>query len=222
MKKNVSVVLLLVGLLIIAALLMFLARGKGYTLTVFDPAIGSADAPILLEEFSDFECPACAAAAPVVKQVLAEYPNQIRFVYKDFPLSSIHLQAQKAAVGALCAAQQGKFIEIHDDLFAQQGVWASAQAASGSDVTAFLGELAVKHGLNVDDFNACIASRTARSQVSKDFNEGQKRAVDSTPSFFINGEKIENPGSVFQWIKLIDEKLTTMGITPENRVTIEE
>lgn len=87
------------------------------TIDSTDPAEGPADAKVTLVEFSDFQCPACISAYPVVKQVLAAYPNQIRFVFKEFPLNQIHPYAQKAAEASLCANAQGKFWEFHDKVF---------------------------------------------------------------------------------------------------------
>jgi len=85
-----------------------------------DPVEGPTNAKVTIVEFSDFQCPACISAFPVVNQVLQAYPNQIRFVYKEFPLTSIHPYAQKAAEAALCANAQGKFWEFHDKLFSIQ------------------------------------------------------------------------------------------------------
>lgn len=86
-------------------------------ITSTDPAEGPADAKVTLVEFSDFQCPACISAYPAVKQVLQAYPNQIRFVFKQFPLTNIHPYAQKAAEASLCANAQGKFWEWHDKVF---------------------------------------------------------------------------------------------------------
>jgi protein-disulfide isomerase len=100
----------------------FNPKKKEVTISNEDPVKGSANAKVTIVEFSDFECPYCARAYPTVKQILQTYGGDVRFIYKQFPLSSIHPKAQKAAEASLCAQEQGKFYEYHDKLFeVQQG-----------------------------------------------------------------------------------------------------
>ena len=91
------------------------------------PTQGKSDAPVVVIEFSDFQCPFCSRALPTVKQVLSEYKDKVLFAYKHFPLTQIHPLAQKAAEASECARDQGKFWEFHDQLFATQQEWSSLQ-----------------------------------------------------------------------------------------------
>lgn len=216
MNKLFVGILSVVGVLVLGWGLIFLARGEEYALAVIDPSFGSDDAPILIEEYSDFECPACAAAAPILKGALKEYPTQVKFVYNDYPINSIHAQAQPAAQAALCAAQQGKFFEFHDGIFGKQSEW--TQTSSGSDVEPVLVALANENELNIEEWNTCRNSRTVRNVILDDFKEGVDRGVNATPSFFVNGERVNNPGSIFSWIKEINKALEAKGITPENAI----
>ena len=220
MKNIVIGVLVVVGVAVLGWGLIFLARGEAYELTVFDPSIGPEDAPILIEEFADFQCPACAANFPIIADAIKEFPTQVRFVYRDYPISAIHPSALAAATGALCAAQQGKFNEFHDELFLKQAEW--EDQAGVTTIDNVLVELALANELNVEDFNRCRDSRTAKKEVSSDFKEGNDREVTSTPTFFINGNKIETPGSVFGWIQAINKELDIKGIQSETEPTSEE
>ncbi len=193
--------------------LIFLARGSSYDLTVEDPVIGPADAPVVIEEFADFQCPACKQAATAVKEILEMYPTQVKVVYKDFPIPG-HQHARLVAAGALCAAQQGKFEAMYDKLFERQAEWS---AMPREQVDALLVALASEEGMNIDEFNTCRASRTVRSEVDDDATEGIERTVNSTPTFFINGEKQVGVLTVFQFIQRINAELEKQGLTPENQ-----
>jgi protein-disulfide isomerase len=161
-----------------------------------DPSIGPEDAPVTIIEFSDYECPFCAKVEPTIMQVLEAYGDDVRFVYRDFPLDS-HRDAQKAAEAAECADDQGKFWEYHDLLFANQGnlgVSSLRQFASDLD-------------LDVDAFNDCLDSDKYEDEVKKDFQDGQAAGVGGTPAFFINGQLVSGaqPFSVFK--QVIDAEL---------------
>ncbi len=218
MKKLYAIIGGLVGSVLIIWGLIFIAQGESYDLAIVDPAIGPNEAPILIEEFSDFECPACGANAPILKEALQEYPTQVKFVYKDFPLSSIHPQAREAAAGVLCAAQQGKFQEFHDGVFAEQSTW----SGETGDITPYLATLVDEQGIDKAEWETCIASRQAKKAVDADFSEGRSRGVNSTPTFFLNGELVQTPQSVFQWIQLINTELEAQGLTPENALTADQ
>lgn len=138
--------------------------------------LGPANAAITIVEFSDFECPFCAEGSAAVKRLLSEYPNQIRLVYRHFPLPS-HPHAQQAAEASECAARQGKFWEMHDLLFANHknlspSVWAG---------------YASRIGLNTETFNTCLSQKQTADAVQQDLSDGRKYQVQGTPSFFVNG-----------------------------------
>lgn len=146
------------------------------------PTQGDAQSKVILEEFSDFQCPACRAAQPAVEQILRQFGDKILFKYKHFPLLSIHANAFNAALAAECANDQGKFWEYHDLLFANQDNLRSSRLVN----------LAVGLGLNQESFAACLGSRAKSSVVTADMNEGTRRNVNSTPSFFVNGAYVPN------------------------------
>ncbi len=140
---------------------------------------GSPDAKVRIVEFSDFQCPACGAAEPVVQKILAEFKGRVKFTYRHFPISQIHPYAQKAAEASECAAEQGRFWEMHGKLFANQ------QSLTQDDLKRHASDL----GLDTAKFNACLASGKMGPVVASDLSYGLSIGVDSTPTFFINGEK---------------------------------
>lgn len=137
---------------------------------------GPDDAKVTIVEFSDFECPYCANAVPVIKEILARYPSQVRFVYRHFPLQDIHSSAFQAAEAAECAAEQGKFWEMHDKLFANQTVFGMEN----------LRQYAAEISLDLAQFSACRESGRARAAIEQDLADGQRYGVNGTPTFFVN------------------------------------
>jgi protein-disulfide isomerase len=138
---------------------------------------GSASQKIIMAEFSDFECPFCARGHAVVKEFMSKNQNDVTLVYKHFPLSEIHAQAEPAAFASWAAFQQGKFWEYHDALFEQQN-------KLGEE---FYLELAKNLKLDIDRFNRDRQSKEAKEAVKKDFELGKSLGVRGTPSFVVNG-----------------------------------
>lgn len=161
-----------------------------------DPSIGPADAPVEIIEFSDFQCPYCARAEPTVKQVIEEYGDQVRLVYRDFPLS-IHSNAQKAAEAGECAYDQGMFWEMHDKMFENQG----------SLGTASLKGYAEELGMDTAEFNDCLDSGKHEDEVKEDFADGVDAGVTGTPAFFINGIKLSGAQPFSSFKQVIDQEL---------------
>lgn len=141
------------------------------------PVTGSPSQKIIMAEFSDFECPYCSKAQAVVKEFMARNQNEVTLVYKHFPLTEIHAQAEPAALASWSAMQQGKFWEYHDALFEQQ-------SKLGEEL--YL-ELAKNLKLDVSKFNRDRASAEAKAAIKKDFELGKSLGVRGTPSFFVNG-----------------------------------
>lgn len=164
--------------------------GVSTVLSSDDPAFGSPLAPIVIVAFEDFECPFCEEAFPIIRRVLSEYQDRIYFVYRDFPVISAHAHAQKAAEAAECAHAQGKFWPYHDKLFQNQDNLADE----------YLTLYARQVGLNMDKFSACFTSREFTNEVQADYRDGISAGVRGTPTFFINGRKIEGvlPYELFQ------------------------
>lgn len=159
----------------------FLEDGHAY--------IGHLDAPIVMEEFSDFQCPYCSRfAAQTLPHLLQNQiaAGEVRLVYYDFPLRSIHPQAEGAAVAARCAGEQGAaaYWDFHDLLFSRADAWSNNRAE-----TVFV-EFAAEMGLDGTDFESCLQSGRYRAAVQADVDEGITRGVNSTPSFFLNDQPL--------------------------------
>jgi protein-disulfide isomerase len=160
------------------------------------PSKGPATAPVSLVEFTDFECPFCAQAAPIVHKLLAAYPTQVHFAFKHYPLP-MHKESPLAHEAALAAAEQGKFWEMHDLLFATQ------DKLTRDDLIAKAKQL----NLDVARFTKDLDSHRFKPQVDADRQEGNRLGVDGTPFFFINGHAISGAVGLADFKKLIDAAL---------------
>jgi protein-disulfide isomerase len=159
-----------------------------------DNVQGPASASVTLVEYSDFQCPACAAFNPIVKQLFsdADLLGKIRLVYRYFPLSEIHANAQLSARVAQAAALQGKFWQMHDLLFTNQSAWENqSDAAARATFTGYARQL----GLDMTKFSADLDSAAVVARVQADYDGGVNSGVDSTPSFFVNGTLMPHPSS---------------------------
>lgn len=145
-----------------------------------DPSQGNINAPVTVVMFSDFQCPACSATHPVLKRVIAEYAGKVRFVERDFPLTTIHANAFRAALAAGAANAQGKFFEYIELLYNNQN----------SLDTASLKEYASKIGLDRKRFDADLDSEKFAAEVRKDMEDGKKYGINGTPTIFVNGVKV--------------------------------
>lgn len=147
-----------------------------------------ASAKVNLVEFGDFQCPGCKAAHPRIKELLNIYKdnNDVNFVYRHFPLSG-HPNARPAAEAAESAAKQGKFWEMYDILFEKQDEWGPLQ-----DPTDMFVSYAKSLGLNENDFKVSLTQHLLSDVVNADFSDGQAVKVTGTPTFFLNGVKIES------------------------------
>lgn len=145
-----------------------------------DPAQGSAVAPVTIVMFSDFQCSFCAKAHPVLKKVMAEYKDKIRFVVRDFPLETVHANAFRAAIAASAANAQGKFFEYIEVLYQNQN------ALDDASLKKYAGEL----GLNLKQFELDLGNEKSASEIRKDMADGRNYGVSSTPTIFVNGVKV--------------------------------
>ena len=157
---------------------------------------------VTLVEYGDIQCPACGQYHPVVVQLLAAYPNQLKLVFKHFPLTSIHSNAMVAAIAAESAGKQGKFFEFLDLMYSRQNAW-SALPDPQSKFEEYIKELK----LNVDQFRKDQKDPAISKLINTDREEGIKNGVTGTPSFFVNGKKIENPADLNAFKKIIDKEL---------------
>ena len=161
-----------------------------------DPVSGPATAKVQIVEFSDFQCPFCKQVVPVLKQLAAKYPDQVKIVWKDFPLPS-HPFARPAAEAAQCAREQGKFWEYHDKLFGNQSLMTS------DNLKQWAGEM----GMDSAKFNACFDSGGERKLVQDDADEGSRNGVASTPTVFINGRAVVGAMPIDAYDAIIQEEL---------------
>jgi protein-disulfide isomerase len=155
--------------------------------------------------YGDFQCPACRSAEPGVKYAIDTYRDRVRFVWKDFPLSQIHPNAELAANAARCAETQGKFWEYHDALYASQPEWADER-----DPSQKFAAYAKDVGLNTDAFSSCLSAREQKAKVGADVAEGFHNSVDATPTFFINNRRYFGM-SPSEWATQLDQALGVAG-----------
>lgn len=164
-----------------------------------DPALGPPDAEVVIVEFLDFQCGYCGRfATETLYQILDTYGDEIRFVSRDFPLTSIHTHAQKAAEAAQCAHEQGNYWEYHDLLLRNQ------QALTIDSLKGYAEQL----GLDMMSFDECLESGRYTTEVQQDLADGETYGVTGTPTFFVNGHLLvgAKPFSAFQ--AAIEEELT--------------
>ena len=181
--------------------------------TAGHPSLGPADAPIVIVEFSDYQCPYCYKwHTQVYKQLLAAYPGKIRFVYRNFPLS-FHQNAFASAEAALCAGDQNAYWEIHDLLFASHDKLNNQEGAV-LDQAAY-NQFARELGLDVTQFEECMTSHKYEQFIIDDANYASSLPADSngeaavggTPTFFINGHRLGGAYPIEYFREIIDAEL---------------
>lgn len=158
--------------------------------TADDPFWGNADAKIIIVEFSDFECPVCKKMMPILRELNKEYPNQIKFIYRDY-LNNIN--SQKTAEAAQCANEQEQFLTYHDKLFLNQG------SLNVDNLKIYAKEIGIT---NIGRFNDCLDSDQFEMEVQQDYQQAIALGVQGTPTFFVNGIKVEGarPKEFFEQI----------------------
>jgi len=158
---------------------------------------GPPNAEVVLTEFSDFQCPYCKAVQPTLKQLLREYEGRVRLDFKHLPLEQ-HPLAAASAQAAFCSGKQGHFWEYHDALFAIDAISKE-----------LLQSAALRSGLQLDAFQACLDSPESRSAVLADLREAKRLGIESTPTFLINGKLLRGAASLDQFKLIIDRELRT-------------
>lgn len=178
-----------------------------------DPMKGNPNAPITIIEFSDYECPFCGRfyfnTLPLIEENYID-TGKANFVYRDFPIQSIHRNAATAAVAAECADDQGMFWEFHDMIFENKSTW---DKLDGINLLNEFEQYAISLELNSDEFSSCLKSGKYLDEVRNDLQDGRDYGVDGTPGFFIGNDKIgyvelkgAQPYENFK--KVIDDMLT--------------
>lgn len=164
-----------------------------------DHVRGNPDAAVTLIEYGDFECPACAQYHTLLQELEEKFDEDVAFVFRHFPLTSIHANAELASRAAEAAGKQDKFWEMHDMLYEKQTQWASNTDARNI----FIG-YAEELGLNTDTFKEDLNSKEVKNTVNTQRNSGTAAKVNATPTFFLNGSKIQNPASVAEFETLLN------------------
>src|SRR5258708_12846098 len=160
------------------------------------PARGPANAPVTLVEFSDFQCPFCGREFPVIERLMKEYDGKVRLVFRNYPLD-FHPFAEKAAEAGACAADQGKFWELHDKMFVNQ------QKLAVEDLKSY----AKSVGVDASKFDKCLDSGEKKTDVDADQKAGNEAGVNGTPAFFINGIFINGAQPYEQFKQTVDREL---------------
>lgn len=162
---------------------------------------GPKNSKVTVVEFGDFQCPACGASHPIVKQITDEYKSNVTFVFRHFPLP-MHKNAVKAALAAEAAGSQNKFFEMHDLLFENQGEWGESNSPD-EHFKKYASELK----LDIDKFKEDLKNKVGEDKINNDKADGNAAGVNSTPTFFINGQKQAGGLPYDQFKALIEQEL---------------
>lgn len=186
-----------------------------------DHVYGDKNSKVVLIEYGDFQCPGCGGAFPQLKTIKEVYKGEIAFVFRDFPLTSLHPNALAAAAAAESAGLQGKFWEMHNKLYENQDTWSGVAANKRDDIFAGYAE---ELGLNVEQYRNDLSSKKVTEKIARDQALGRKVKVDSTPSIYIGSEKLSDEentdliqASGAQLMSKLDLAIKKAGGTPPKR-----
>lgn len=177
---------------------------------IADHVEGNRDGKVMIVEYGDFQCPSCGGAYPNIKTLMAEYGDRVGLVFRNFPLTSIHPNAKVAAAAAEAAGLQGKYWEMHDLLYTNQNSW--KDLGTGQRTDAFVG-FANQLNLDATKFTSDLSNADITKKINFDMELGKANSVSATPTFFVNGEKLDDAtaGGIVQGdLKAIREKLDTL------------
>jgi len=162
--------------------------------TSADHIRGGTNAKVTLVAFSDFQCPYCQNHEETLAQLLKQYGDKIRVVWRNFPLTSLHPYAQKAAEAAECAGDQGKFWEMHDKIFSNQS------AITVNDLKGYAADL----GLNTSTFNSCLDSGKNAAKIAKQQQEAEAAGITGTPGTFVGSQLVKGAYPIGTFTAIID------------------
>lgn len=162
---------------------------------------GEANAPVTLVEYTDFQCPACGAYYPLIKQLTEEFGDKVKVVIRHYPLIQIHKNALPSARAAEAAGRQGKFWEMYDLLFVNQKDWSLAEDPTKSIFPSYAGRI----GLDVEKFRQDMADSSIDDKINQDRQTGNDLEITGTPTFFLNGKKLDNPRSIEEFKSLVEK-----------------
>lgn len=172
------------------------------TVVADDHVVGQETASATLVEYLDFECEACGAYYPIVEELGVAYPNDLRIVNRYFPLPG-HKNSMTAALAVEAASRQGKYKEMFDMAFEKQKEWGEKPAPTPEVFEGYAQQL----GLDMAKFKEDVTSQSVKDRVQRDLDAGKKLGNSGTPTFFLNGKKINNPNSLDAFKKLIDQAI---------------
>ena len=182
---------------------------------IADHVYGKESSKVVLFEYGDFQCPGCGAAHPTVKTVTQKYKEQMAFVFRNFPLTTIHPNARAAAAAVEAAGLSGKYWQMHNIVYENQSAWSEASA---NDRTQLFTQYAVNAGVEADTFTKTLTDKSAQINRKIDFDRaiGSKIGVNATPTFYLNGKKLEQNqyDSVEALEKTLLNAFKEAGITP--------
>ena len=191
------------------------------TTAIGDQVYGDKSSKVVLIEYGDFQCPGCGGAFPQLKTIKETYKDKIAFIFRNFPLTTIHPNALAASTAAEAAGLQGKFWEMHDKLYENQNAWSSIDASKRTD--AFVG-YAQDIGLDIERFKTDLSDPKISAKISRDRAFGNKLKVDSTPTLYLGNERLSSQettdlvqGSGEKLMDKIDAALKVAGVEPPKR-----
>lgn len=159
---------------------------------IADHVKGKEDSKVILIEYGDFQCPSCGGAFPNVNTLMDEYGDRIAFVFRNFPLTSIHPNAKAAAAAAESAGLQGKYWEMYDLIYENQDAWSNLDTSKRTDAfVAYANQLA----LDTEKFTTDLSNADINKKINFDMSLGKANGVSATPTFFLNGEKLDEKTS---------------------------
>jgi len=170
-----------------------------------DHSYGNRNATLELVEYGDYECPHCGRAYPIIKRIQENFESNLKFVFRNFPLSTIHTHAFSAALATEAAGMQDKFWEMHDIIFENQ------QTLDTESVFLFAKTI----GINAEQFKNDIQKKELAEKVERDIESGFRSGVNRTPTFFINGEKYDGDWTGDQLFQYLEGLLMGASISPE-------
>lgn len=179
-----------------------------------DHAFGNTDNKVILVEYGDFQCPGCGGMYPTVKELTEKYKGELTFVFRNFPITSIHPNARAAAAVAEAAGKQGKYWEMHDKLYEGQKTWENLRSDKRTE---FFEGYARDLGLNTETFMADLASTSVNQKINFDQALAKKDNVTSTPTFYLDGKLVSQDtwGDKTKFEAAITDALKAKGLTPK-------
>lgn len=154
---------------------------------IADNVFGNPDSKVTLIEYGDYQCPPCGSVYPLIKTVTEKYKDKIRFVFRNFPITTMHANAKAAAGTVEAAGLQGKFWEMHNKIYENQSDWENLSATERGN---FFENYAKEFNLDINKFNIDIASTSITNKINYDYELGKKAGVEGTPTFYLNGNKL--------------------------------